>query len=89
VPYDFDLAPRFKKAYGKKSKDRQEQVERTMRLLVVDPSYPGLRTHRIRGAHGVWECYIDSALRITFEYASGDTIIFRNNCEHDSVLRRP
>jgi hypothetical protein len=53
-----------------------------------DPNHPGLHAHRVQGAPGVWEAYVDDANRVTFHYASG-TIVMRNNCNHDIVRRSP
>jgi hypothetical protein len=65
----------------------QFAIARCLELLADNPRHPGLRTHRVQGAPGVWEAYVDRANRVTFHY-DGPAIVLRNNCNHD-ILRRP
>ena len=65
----------------------QLAIARCLELLADNPRHPGLRTHRVQGAPGVWEAYVDRANRVTFHY-DGSTIVLRNNCNHD-ILHRP
>jgi mRNA-degrading endonuclease YafQ of YafQ-DinJ toxin-antitoxin module len=80
----------FKGKYDKKPKSSQDSIKKTVRHLLQDPKYPGLRCHKIRGIRGksIWEAYIDDEARLTFEYGD-DCIILRNNCRHDAVIRNP
>lgn len=90
--YKLSATKRFKKAYKKKPAERQVQVDKTLRLLQNDPRYPGLNTHRVKGTDEIWECYINDAFRITFQYSGEGNerrIVLRNNCQHDKVLRPP
>lgn len=89
VPNELELTKRFRKVYRKKTPDEQGKLDRTLRLLVADPQHPGLNTHRVLGTRGVWECYIDDSMRITFEYGAQSTLVVRNNCQHNAVLREP
>jgi hypothetical protein len=57
-------------------------------LLGDDPRHPGLHTHRVQGAPGVWEAYVDNANRVTFHYDEG-AIVMRSNCNHDIVRQSP
>lgn len=88
MPYDLEFTQRFLRVYRRKTAERQKEIKRTLELLCDNPRHPGLQTHRIQGARGVWECYMNTSLRITFEYAES-SMILRNNCTHDSVLRSP
>jgi hypothetical protein len=56
--------------------------------LADDRHYPGLNAHPMRGHHGVYEAYVDSGNRVTFEYSEDGEIVMRKHCNHD-ILRRP
>ncbi len=81
----------FKKRLDKKQKKSPQLVAAIVECvnrLGKDPSYPGLNAHRVKGTDGVWECYVDDANRVTWEW--GDKgIILRNHCNHDIVKRNP
>ena len=85
---DLELTRVFKKRFRKKPADQRQRVLRTMKLLSMEVRYPGLHTHKVEGTQRVFEAYVDDAVRVTFEYASGG-IRLRNNCPHDAVLRSP
>ena len=92
MPYQFRTTNRFKKAFKKKTLAHKELVERALENLSKDPRHPGLNVHKVQGTAGIWECYVNDAHRITFEYVEGDAdqwILLRNNCKHDTVLRPP
>ena len=84
------LTNNFKKKYGKKDKSSQDSIKNTVRRLVLNPNHPGLHRHKIRGIprKSIWEAYVNNEARLTFEYGH-DSIILRNNCHHDAVLRNP
>ena len=83
-----DVPPKFKRVAKKKEPRLRAAIARCVQLLGDDPQHPGLHTHRVQGAPGVWEAYVDEANRVTFHYA-GSTIVLRNNCNHDIVRRSP
>jgi mRNA-degrading endonuclease YafQ of YafQ-DinJ toxin-antitoxin module len=86
---ELEVTERFKRAFQRKTPQQRDRVRRTLRLLAENPRHSGLQTHRVHGASGVWECYVDRSARVTFEYGSESVLILRNNCGHDAVLRRP
>jgi mRNA-degrading endonuclease YafQ of YafQ-DinJ toxin-antitoxin module len=88
MPFEFEFTQRFKTAYDSKTLKQREQIKNALRRLKENPRHPGLHTHLVQGAPGVWECYINSGWRITFEYSAGSIIVLRNNCCHDAVLRK-
>jgi len=67
----------------------RQSIDECLELLLENPRHPGLHTHRVRGTRQVWESYVDYANRITWEYGEGNTIVVRNNCNHDMPGRRP
>ena len=75
----------------KKKKRRQQRlavaVYETVERLLQEPESPGLNTHLVDRDRRIWEAYVNSATRLTFE-RDGDNIVFRNNCRHDIIDRR-
>jgi hypothetical protein len=76
----------FKRRAKKKEPQLQLAIARCVGLLAENPRHPGLHTHRVQGAPGVWEAYVDDANRVTFHY-DGPRIVLRNNCSHDILNR--
>lgn len=88
MSYRFRVSPNFKKVLKRKEKGMQEAVQECIQQLSMNPRHPGLNTHKMRGKKGVWEAYVDQGNRVTFEW-DGDTIVLRNNCNHDMLYRNP
>ena len=63
-------------------------IAECIRRLAEDRRHPGLRVHRVEGAEGVWEAYVDDKNRLAF-HIQDDTIVLRNHCNHDILKRRP
>ena len=55
--------------------------------LRTDPHHPGLRTHRVQSAPGVFEARLNKGNRLTFHW-DGGVIVLRNHCSHD-ILGKP
>jgi hypothetical protein len=79
---------RFVRQYGLLPPATQQKVKKALRLLDADFRHPGLRSHPIVSAPGIFEAYIDLKYRMTFEQR-GDTLIMRNVDNHDECLRNP
>ena len=87
MPHPIRTSKRFKKARSKKTKAQRAAVDQTIRLLVENPRHNGLHTHKVQGAKGVWESYIDGGSRVTWNW-DADVIVLRMNCNHD-ILSKP
>lgn len=74
---------RFKRNFQKKTLEAQARILKALAKLAHDPRYPGLKSKKVQGTDGVWESRVDRANRVTWEYGEGDTIVLRNNCDHD------
>jgi hypothetical protein len=83
-----ELTERFVHQYSKPSTLVQRKVDRALLLLDTDFRYPGLRSHSIDSAPGIFEAYVDRKYRMTFE-RQGNTLIMRNVDNHDECLRNP
>jgi mRNA interferase RelE/StbE len=87
-PFQPEITPAFKRSLRKKPKQMQQAIAEAVGRLLEDPRHPGLRTHKVQGTARTWECRIDQANRITWEYGDDDTSIrLLMNCNHD-ILKR-
>ena len=82
------LTDRFVRQYGQLPATIQQKVDKALMLLDANFRHPGLRSHPIESAPGVFEAYVDVKYRLTFERRS-DTFIIRNVDNHDECLRHP
>jgi hypothetical protein len=83
-----ELTERFIRQYGQLPSAIRHKVDKALRLLESDFRHPGLRSHPIQGAHGIFEAYVDIKYRMTFERRS-DTFVLRNVDNHDDCLNNP
>jgi hypothetical protein len=83
-----ELTERFVRQYSQLSNTVQRKVDKALLLLDADFRRPGLRSHPVEGAPGLFEAYVDRKYRVTFE-RRGDTFIMRNVDNHDECLRNP
>jgi hypothetical protein len=81
-------SPRFAQQYGRLPVAIQRKVDKALRLLDADFRHPGLRSHPVESAPGVFEASVDVKYRMTFG-RSGDTLIMRNVDNHDECLKNP
>ncbi len=79
---------RFVRQYERLPKTIQKKVDRTLFLLESDFRHPGLRSHPLEGVKGIFEAYVDSKYRMTFE-RRGEIFIMRNVDNHDECLKNP
>jgi hypothetical protein len=81
------LTNRFVRQYEQLPQAIQRKVDKALSLLDIDFRYPGLRSHPIESAPGIFEAYVDK-YRMTFERRR-DTFVMRNVDNHDDCLRNP
>ncbi len=79
---------RFKKQYIRLPLAVRIKVDRALKMLESNFRHPGLRSHPVESATGIFEAYVDSKYRMTFERRN-DTFIMRNVDNHDDCLRNP
>ncbi len=79
---------RFVKQYGKLPEKIRRKVGKALRLLEANFKHPGLRSHPVEGAGGIFEAYVDAKYRMTFE-RRGDIFLMRNVDNHDECLKNP
>ena len=83
-----ELTDRFARQYGQLSMAIQRKVDKALHFLDKDFLHPGLHSHPIEGASGIFEAYVNRKYRMTFERRK-DTFIMRNVDNHDECLRNP
>ena len=82
------LTGRFAEQYEKLPAAIRRKADKALRLLDANFRHPGLRSHPMRGAPGVFEAYVDDKYRLTFE-RHGDLLILRNVDNHDECRKNP
>ena len=66
--FELQLSDEFKETLDRCSAELKNQVMGTIQRLSVDPGHPSLQAHRLRGAAGKWECYVNRQWRIIFDW---------------------
>ncbi len=75
----------------KKHPTLEQDLEATLRLLVIDPFNPQLETHKLKGKlSGSWACSAGYGLRIIFDFVKSeqqneDDILLIEIGTHDEV----
>ncbi len=78
----------FKQQYIRLPLAARQKVDKALKMLEANFRHPGLRSHPVETAPGVFEAYVDRRYRMTFERQS-DILIMRNVDNHDECLRNP
>lgn len=86
MPIEF--TNRFVKQYTGLPSAIQNKVDKALRLLDNDFRHPGLRSHPVERAPGIFEAYVDDKYHMTFE-RKRDIFIIRNVDNHDDCLKNP
>ncbi len=73
----------------KKHPDLEQQYEKTLKLLEIDPCHPSLRLHGLRGAlSDLHSVAINVSYRITLEIVvEGECLVLIDVDSHDEVYR--
>jgi mRNA-degrading endonuclease RelE of RelBE toxin-antitoxin system len=85
---DFIFTERFKKAYKKLSDKERKALRKKLDLMSTNPNHPSLRTKKVQGTDNIFECSINMAIRMTWQY-DGESILLRVVGDHDAVLKNP
>jgi hypothetical protein len=83
-----ELTERFVRQYSLLPSTIQKKIDKALISLGADFRRPGLRSHPVESAPGIFEAYVDQKYRMTFE-RHGDTFAMRNVDNHDECLRNP
>jgi mRNA interferase RelE/StbE len=85
---EFLFTARFKKSYEKLEENDKKDIQKKLALMRRSPHHPSLRTKKVQGTDGIFECGINMPLRMTWEY-EGESILLRVVGNHDEVLTNP
>lgn len=88
MPFKSAVDPRFKRRLESKSPADQAAILGCIRQILEDPRHIGLRSKKLKGS-GVWYSRASRSRRVTWEHGDPQTIVLRNHCDHDEVLRSP
>ena len=83
----FKLKPTksFEKNLIRLSLNEQKLVAKKLILLMDNPFYPSLRTKKIQGFQGLFECSINMDIRLIWRY-EGEDIILMLDIGHHSLI---
>jgi len=70
---EFRRVPNFKRDYRKLPAAIRDRVDKTLRLLGVNPRHPSLRAHKREGEDDIWQARVTQNYRLYFQM-EGDTI---------------
>ncbi|MEW6609654.1 MAG: hypothetical protein AB1414_19785 [bacterium] len=77
----------FVECYESLSPNIQRQVDKKLKLLLVDIRYPSLRAKKIQGTNNIWEARVTKEYRFTFQIEE-ELYILRKVGTHN-ILKTP
>jgi hypothetical protein len=83
-----ELTARFIRQYSRLPGTIQRKVDKALVSLDIDFRSPGLKSHPVESAPGIFSAHVDRKYRVTFERC-GNIFVMRNVDNHDECLRNP
>lgn len=83
MAYRYTFSDRFKKHFKKLNANEKKQLMGKLELLSESPMHPSLRTKRIQGTTGLFECSVNMDIRFIWFYEGDVTIILVDVGHHD------
>ena len=87
MKFEFTYTPRFQKHFKTLSSAEKKQLKNRLVLLSENPFHPSLRTKRIQGSDGLFECSVNMDIRIIWYYEGNRMIILLDVGHHDILDR--
>src|SRR5262245_22847454 len=81
------MSPRFARDYRKLDPLLQHRVNKAISILVGDPTRPGLRIERVKGADEAWSCRVTKSVRIIYRLLDSNQIQLLLVGKHDAAYR--
>jgi addiction module RelE/StbE family toxin len=78
---------RFKKNYKKFSEKDKEIIKKKIKILSLDLIHSSLRTKKIKGTDGLFECSVNMDIRIIWSYHNNEIIILLDIGRHDILQK--
>jgi len=86
TPFKVSRTESFARDFKSLPKEIQKRAERAILLLTQDPSYPSLRTKKMKGTTDIWEASVSLSYRISYQLV-GDKIVLRRIGTHAILAR--
>ena len=77
----------FEKSLKRLTPIEQKQVAEKLKILQTNPRHSSLRTKKIKGFEGLFECSVNMDIRILWRY-EGSEIIVILDIGHHSILNK-
>lgn len=77
----------FEKSLKRLTSIEQKQVAAKLKTLQMNPRHSSLRTKKIKGFEGLFECSVNMDIRILWMY-EGSEIIITLDIGHHSILNK-
>lgn len=84
--FQITVTKKFQKHYKNLTDNEKKQLRNKLTILSENPLHPSLRTKRIQGADGLFECSVNMDIRIIWHY-EGDTVIILIDVGHHDILK--
>ena len=81
--YRLEPTKAFIKNLKKLSKNEQKTIARKLELLVQNPFHPSLRTKKVQSLENVFECSVNTDIRILWTYKGDKIILMLDIGRHD------
>lgn len=85
MKYRISFTKNFEKNLKKLSLNEQKIVAGKLKILQENPHHPSLRTKKIKGYEGLFECSVNMDIRILWRYYGSDIIITLDIGHHSIV----
>lgn len=85
MKYKIKPTKAFEKNLKNLTAKEQKLVAKKLMLMMKDPFYPSLRTKKVQGFQGLFECSVNMDIRILWRY-DGEDIIIALDIGHHSIL---
>lgn len=83
-----EYSENFKRAVLALNESDKKQVKKQLKLMLINPRHPSLRSKKIQGTVDIFEASINMNIRMTWQYTKNG-ILLRNIGEHDKTLKNP
>ena len=87
MSYKITYTKRFEKHLKKLSQIEKNQIKTKVKILSENSYHPSLRTKRIQGTEGLFECSVNMDIRIIWYY-EGSELIMLLDVDHHDILDR-
>ncbi|MBQ7975777.1 MAG: cytotoxin [Clostridia bacterium] len=84
--YKLKYTKEFEKNLKSLTNQEQKLVANKLKLLLLNPFYPSLRTKKVQGLVNVFEMSVNMDIRILWKYEDGIIILLLDVGHHKNIL---